>query len=267
MGAPHERLLGAIEVALGEVSLEGLPGRRRVDRPAPAILGAIAGPLETILRDARTGRAAPSYAVAMSTAFTPALGSLLFAYGAPHPTWRRWTAIAAVGEALDGGWCAAVTLGAIAHAWDLVDRVPTVSEGYDASWAALFRLLGKEPAIDPTTARDEPEAIALWAALVEDHARGRDPEPALARVIDRARALDDRVGDDVVAMTDPSGEHLHPTPWSATTESGTAAAAVAILARRGWAPSPSFGDERRRFVEPGLAPGAAALDVGAILGW
>ena len=174
MGAPHERLLGAIEVALGEVSLEGLPGRRRVDRPAPAILGAIAGPLETILRDARTGRAAPSYAVAMSTAFTPALGSLLFAYGAPHPTWRRWTAIAAVGEALDGGWCAAVTLGAIAHAWDLVDRVPTVSEGYDASWAALFRLLGKEPAIDPTTARDEPEAIALWAALVEDHARGRD---------------------------------------------------------------------------------------------
>ncbi len=109
--------------------------------------------------------------------------------------------------------------------------------------------------MDLAAVRDTPEVIAAWSALV-DAAAGGEVEPALARVVDLARASDDRVTPEAIAMTDPAGACACPAPWGATSDSGTAAAAAAIFARRGWRPSAAFGDDRARFVEPGWVDGA-----------
>ena len=259
-GDPHASTLAAIDDGLRSLTLEAWTPRRSLDRPAPELYAALRTPLERLLADARAGAMGESYAVHMSTVWTPALGSLLFACGAPHPMWRRWTALGAVACALVGEYRSAVTLGAISHAWEIVDRIRGTSEGFDASWGGLWRLLGKAPRVDLAAVRDAPEAIAAWSALVEAADDG-DVEPALARVVDLSRAADDRVTPDAIMMTDPTGVHFQPSPWAATSDSGTAAAAAAIFARRGWRPSAAFGEQRARLVEPGWVSGAPLGDV------
>jgi len=261
---PYARTLAAIDEGLRGLSLEGWSPRRGIGGEAGELLAALRAPLEGLVAQVRAGAMAASYAVHASTVWTPALGSLLFACGAPHGAWRRWPALGAVASALVGEYRVAVTLGAVAHAWAVVDRVRSTAEGFDASWGGLWRLLGKEPRVDLATVRDAPEAIAAWSALV-DAAPGAEAEAALARVIDLARLSDDRVTPDAIAVLDPASGDLGAGPWSPTSDSGTAAAAAAVLARRGWRPSPELGRDRARFVEPGWVEGAPLGGVEAIL--
>lgn len=258
----HERLLARLEAGLASLACPPASARRRALRPAPErVLALLSTVLDRWLGEVRAGRAAASYVVELTSGSTALVGAVLYAAGAEHPAWRRWTALAAGAHALVGECDAALVLGAVAHEWAFVDALSPPARELDASWAALRRLLGKTAG----DGADAGPASAAWAGVLE----ARAPEEvaaAFSGLVDDALAADRRVTADAVTLADEEDlADLHATAWTPYSPSGEVAAAAAALARRNRLPLHALDPVRARYAEPGWASGPSDLGLLSLL--
>jgi hypothetical protein len=256
---PYVRLLQAYVEELEGLAVPQGPPRRALSRPASDVLAELRATIDRGIGEVVARRMMPSYLLGIHGTSLLGIGSVLYAAGAPHPTWRRWFALRAVAERHLGTWSAAVKLAAIAGEWKLVDAIDDTQEELDTADAALWRLLGKRAARVREPATQEVRWNDAWSALVvAAEAKDRPRiDRAFSTLVDEATSMDDRVTADryVVDVQGDAGLSLMPWGWAPFCESGMVCAAAAILRRLDLAPGERIGVARLRYLEPGLATG------------
>jgi hypothetical protein len=257
-------VLDSVAEELDALALPAGPARRRLEHPASVVLDETAARIRSDLEKVVRGQWARTAVVQLTSTRAIAIAGALYAAGAPHPTWRRWLAIAAACERLVGNWIEAVVFASIAGEWSFVDRIDDTRERFSAEWAAIWRILGKRPAVDFAAFSTEIGAPA-WEALADAAASGNEArvERTLMAVVDAAMKEDSWSSGDRVRTGDPHGEDFLPFMWCSHASSSWAIAA--ILRRRGFRPSRRFGQTRLRYIEPGLAEGASWLGAERLL--
>lgn len=169
------------------------------------------------------------------------LASYLYAAGAPHPQWRRWAAITAMGLALQGQFVDAGTYAAVAGEWDLIVRMRSLPPGRSSMPAQLWPLLTGEPSLEMPIDGDDLDQG--WYCLVEairigDHARS---ERALREIVEWWWEEDE-------------GDWVNFHPYSYPDFDAPVCAAAAVAKRHGYVPR-DLSPDVRRYLDAGLADG------------
>jgi hypothetical protein len=257
---PYVRLTHACFEELDGLTVPAGPPRRATTVPASAALDELRARLRHFQGEMVARRMMPSYFLGLTRTTLFGVGSILYAAGAPHPAWRRWFALRAVGARLLGDWSEAVTLGAVAGEWEFVDAIDGTEEKLDVAADTLWRILGKHPKHERVPSEDEGRWGEAWVALATAVAARDEPrvDRAMSALVDAALEEDSRVTADRYDLG-ASADSLVPWGWAAFCESGQACAAAAALKRLGLPPSDRIGVARLRYLEPGLAEGASWL--------
>jgi len=172
------------------------------------------------------------------------LTSVLFVGGAPHPTWRRWAGLAAVGSWHAGAIQQAAQYAALGNEWALIRALPELPALRGAlEDLVLWRVLGgvPQPALPATATGPLDHAWLSLATSIPagDHAT-------------TASALDD-IAEAWMLETDDDWEDAHRGAYPDYFLPGCVAAAAA---RHRGLPHALVRGDTYRFLEAGLADGA-----------
>lgn len=169
------------------------------------------------------------------------LGSYLYAAGAPHPQWRRWSALAALGLALQNQFVDAGTYAAVAGEWDLIARMRSLPPGRSSMPAQLWPLLtGEAPLEMPTNGDDLDQA---WCHLVNAVRTGNNArtEATLREIVEWWWEEDE-------------GDWVNFHPYSYPDFDVPVCAAAAAAKRHGYVPR-DLPQDVGRYLDAGLADG------------
>jgi hypothetical protein len=170
------------------------------------------------------------------------VASYLYSAGAPHPEWRHWVGLAALGYLHLGEYVKACPYLVLAGEWSCLEALRAVTPGRRSPAAeAVWRLAVGEP--DELSWPDGDPDDEGWSELLA-------AIPAADR--ERMEAGLDAVATFWLDEYDGDWEVFHPR--SAPDFEPEVCAAAAIARRSGYHPTGLSGDVRR-FLEPGLAEG------------
>jgi hypothetical protein len=205
---------------------------------APNMLRIVRRDLRGIGRLLDAGRLSPDDALSQLSDLVLELTSLLYSAGAPHPVWRRWSGIYALGQRLQGHEPEAAKYAALGGEWALLealaDRPPRTKRVSELiSWCVL---------------RGQPSSIAAAARDEEDEAWLQLGASIAARDDSMtARALE-TIAQHWLGEGDWRAFHPRSAP-----DFEPAVCAVAALARRNGFTGQGLSADAREFLEPGLA--------------
>lgn len=223
----------AIEAPSGPVRRRGIEGYARDELPA------IEQELLAIDRIDRTRPGKLHAAACGLTDLTLRLASFLYAAGADHCLWRRWTALTAFGMYLTGRLPEAAIYGILAGEWRFVEVLPpTETDDRHVSDRVIWRLAGRRP-VPHLPERGEDDFSDAWIQLAYSAAFGDHPRT------ERCLAA---IADDWIGMSDGDWREFHP---EATSFEPTACAAAALARHKGYVPQ-ELTPEQWDFLEPGL---------------
>jgi hypothetical protein len=189
----------------------------------------------------RIARLAPDASPGDGAELALELSSYLYAAGAPHPRWRRWAALTALGRALGGRHFEAAAYAALAGEWALVGELRSRPPGRSSMPGQLWALLGGAGPAGPARAGDELDDD--WAALlaaVRDGDGGR-AGAALRELVEWWWEEDE-------------GDWVRFHPHSYPDYDAPLCAAAAVVRHRGLAPG-ELPPDVARYLAAGLADG------------
>jgi hypothetical protein len=168
------------------------------------------------------------------------LMSLLYAAGAPHEVWRRWSSLVSFEQGLAHRHYSAAVYAALGGEWAFIEQMPaTPTESTDFEKKIIWHLLGKSDSVPALDIKGDPLARA-WLRLAQSIPRSdhKQTESSIKAIADFWL---EELGD--------TWDHYEPDAYP--TFHPPACAAAAIARRRGYTPQ-KLSSNQYRFLEPGL---------------
>lgn len=203
------------------------------------LTSAVSG-IEKLGGEGRSGTA-PEHDLGRTTERSLELTSYLYVAGASHQAWRRWSALTALGLALQDKRLDAAAYAAIAGEWALVERMRSLPAGRTSMPGNLWPTLhGTSPVPPPSGGSELDQAWYDLAAAVPtgDH---EQVEAGLRRIVEWWWEEDE-------------GDWVNFHPYSYPDFDAPVCAAAASAKHRGYVPR-QLSVDVQRYLDAGLADG------------